>query len=50
MVQTLADMDALRQVSPEVFSPQNAARSASEIAALSSGALRGLLDAASVAY
>lgn len=50
VVRTLADMDALRQVSPEVFSPQNAARSAAEIAALSSGSLRAVLDAADVAY
>jgi sugar phosphate isomerase/epimerase len=50
IVLTLAGMDALRQVSPEVFSPHNATRSATEIAALSSGSLRGLLDAANVAY
>jgi sugar phosphate isomerase/epimerase len=50
IVRTLASMDALRQVSPEVFSPHNGARSAAEIAALSSGSLRALLDAANVAY
>jgi len=50
IVRTLAGMDALRQVSPEVFSPHNAARSAAEIAALSSESLRALLDAANVAY
>jgi sugar phosphate isomerase/epimerase len=49
IVRALADMDALRQVSPEVFSPHNAARSAAEIAALSSGSLRALLDAAEIA-
>jgi len=43
-------MDALRQVSPEVFSPHNATRSAAEIAALSSESLQALLDAANVAY
>ena len=43
-------MDALRQVSPEVFSPHNATRSAAEIAALSSGSLHALLDAANIAY
>jgi hypothetical protein len=37
-------------VSPEVFSPHNATRSAAEIAALSSDSLRALLDAADVAY
>jgi sugar phosphate isomerase/epimerase len=36
IVRTLADMDALRQVSPEVFSSDNATRSAAKIAALSS--------------
>ena len=46
IVRLLAGRDALRQVGPEVFSPQNAARSADEIAALSSESLRGLLDAA----
>jgi sugar phosphate isomerase/epimerase len=50
IVRTLADMDALSQVSPEVFSPHNATRSAAEIAALSSESLRALLDAAGVAY
>jgi sugar phosphate isomerase/epimerase len=50
IVRTLAGLDALRQVSPEVFSPHNAARSAAEIAALSSESLRALLDAANVAY
>ena len=50
IVRTLADLDALRQVSPEVFSPHNATRSAVEIAALSSGSLHALLDAANVAY
>lgn len=50
IVRTLADMDALRQVSPEVFSPHNATRSAAEIAALSSESLHALLDAANVAY
>ena len=50
IVRTLADLDALRQVSPEVFSPHNATRSAAEIAALSSGSLHALLDAANVAY
>jgi sugar phosphate isomerase/epimerase len=50
IVRTLAGMDALRQVSPEVFSPHNATRSAAEIAALSSGSLRALLDAANIAY
>jgi sugar phosphate isomerase/epimerase len=49
IVRTLADMDALRQVSPEVFSPHNAARSAAEIAALSAESLRALLDAADIA-
>jgi sugar phosphate isomerase/epimerase len=48
IVRTLADMDALRQVSPEVFSPHNATRSAAEIAALSSESLHALLDAANV--
>jgi hypothetical protein len=43
-------MEALRQVSPEVFSPHNATRGAAEIAALSAGSLRALLDAAGVAY
>jgi sugar phosphate isomerase/epimerase len=50
IVRTLAGLDALRQVSPEVFSPHNATRSAAEIADLSSGSLRTLLDAANVAY
>jgi sugar phosphate isomerase/epimerase len=50
VVRTLAGLDALRQVSPEVFSPHNAARSAAEIADLSSGSLRALLDAVNVAY
>jgi sugar phosphate isomerase/epimerase len=50
IVRTLADLDALRQVSPEVFSPHNATRSAAEIAALSSRSLRTLLDAGNVAY
>ena len=52
IVRTLADMDALRQVSPEVFSPHNATRRAAEIAALSSSSesLHALLDAANVAY
>jgi hypothetical protein len=50
IVQTLADMDALHQVSPEVFSPHNATRSAAEIAALSSESLHAVLDAANVAY
>jgi sugar phosphate isomerase/epimerase len=50
IVRTLADMDALRQVSPEVFSPHNAIRSAAEIAALSSESLHALLDAANVVY
>jgi len=50
IVRTLADMDALRQVSPEVFSPHNATRSAADIAALSSESLHALLDAANVAY
>ena len=50
IVRTLAGMDALRQVSPEVFSPHNATRSPAEIAALSSGSLRAVLDAADVAY
>jgi sugar phosphate isomerase/epimerase len=50
IVAALADMDALRQVSPEVFSPHNATRSAAEIAALSSESLRALLDAANIAY
>jgi hypothetical protein len=36
-------------VSPEVFSPQNAARSAAEIAALSSDSLHALLDDANIA-
>jgi sugar phosphate isomerase/epimerase len=49
IVRTLADMDALRQVSPEVFSSHNATRSAAEIAALSSESLQALLDAANVA-
>jgi sugar phosphate isomerase/epimerase len=50
IVRILAGMDALCQVSPEVFSPHNAARGAAEIAALSSGSLHALLDAADVAY
>ena len=50
IVRTLADMDALRQVSPEVFSPHNATRSAAKIAALSSASLHALLDAANIAY
>jgi sugar phosphate isomerase/epimerase len=50
IVRTLADMDALRQVSPEVFSPDNATRSAAKIAALSSASLHALLDAANIAY
>jgi sugar phosphate isomerase/epimerase len=50
IVRTLAGRDALRQVSPEVFSPHNATRGAAEIAALSAGSLRALLDAANVAY
>jgi len=50
VVRTLAGRDALRQVSPEVFSPHNATRSAAEIAALSSRSLHALLDAADVAY
>ena len=50
IVRTLAGRNALRQVSPEVFSPHNATRSPAEIAALSSGSLRALLDAADVAY
>jgi len=50
IVRTLAGRDALRQVSPEVFSPRNATRGAAEIAALSAGSLRALLDAAEVAY
>jgi sugar phosphate isomerase/epimerase len=50
IVAALAGMDALRQVSPEVFSPHNATRSAAEIAALSSESLRALLDAANIAY
>ena len=50
IVRTLADMDALRQVSPEVFSPHHATRSAAEIAALSSASLHALLDAANIAY
>jgi hypothetical protein len=33
-----------------VFSPHNATRGAAEIAALSAGSLRALLDAANVAY
>jgi sugar phosphate isomerase/epimerase len=45
IVRTLA-VGALRQVSPEVFSPHNATRSAAEIAALSSESLHALLDAA----
>jgi hypothetical protein len=49
-VRTLAGRDALRQVSPEVFSPHHAARGAGEIAALSSESLHALLDAANVAY
>jgi hypothetical protein len=49
IVRTLA-VGALRQVSPEVFSPHNATRSAAEIAALSSESLHALLDAANVAY
>jgi sugar phosphate isomerase/epimerase len=49
VVTTLAEMDALRQVSAEVFSPQNAARSAAEIATLSSQSLRALLESAGVA-
>ena len=50
IVRTLAGRDALRQVSPEVFSPHNATRGAAEIAALSAGSLHALLDAANVAY
>jgi sugar phosphate isomerase/epimerase len=50
IVRTLAAKDAVRQVSPEVFSPHTATRSAAEIAALSSESLRALLDAANVAY
>jgi sugar phosphate isomerase/epimerase len=50
IVRTLAGLDALRQVSAEVFSPHNATRSATEIAALSSESLHALLDAANVAY
>jgi len=49
IVRTLASLDALRQVSPEVFSPHNAARSAAEIATLSAESLRALLDAADIA-
>lgn len=49
IVRTLAGMDALRQVSPEVFSPHNATRSAAEIAVLSSQSLHALLEAANVA-
>jgi len=49
IVRTLAGLDALRQVSPEVFSPHNAARGAAEIAALSSESLRALLDVANIA-
>lgn len=49
IVRTLAGRDALRQVSPEVFSPHNAARGAAEIAALSAESLRAVLDAADVA-
>ncbi|HEU5385048.1 MAG TPA: hypothetical protein VFV73_04030 [Streptosporangiaceae bacterium] len=50
IVRTLADRDALRQVSPEVFSPYNATRSPAEIAALSSDSLHAVLDTADVAY
>ena len=50
VVRTLAGLDALRQVSPEVFSPHNAGRSAAEIAALSSDSLRSVLEAAGVTY
>ena len=50
IVRTLASRGALRQVSPEVFSPHNAARGPAEIAALSSGSLHAVLDAADVAY
>jgi sugar phosphate isomerase/epimerase len=50
IVRTLAGRNALRQVSPEVFSPHNATRSPAEIAALSAGSLHALLDAADVAY
>ena len=50
IVRTLAGRDALRQVSPEVFSPHNATRGPAEIAALSAGSLHALLDAAGVAY
>ncbi|MGN6174089.1 MAG: sugar phosphate isomerase/epimerase family protein [Streptosporangiaceae bacterium] len=50
IVRTLAGRGALRQVSPEVFSPHNATRSPAEIAALSAGSLHALLDAAGVAY
>ncbi len=46
----IAGMDALRQVSPEVFSPHNAGRSAAEIAALSAESLHAVLDTANVAY
>src|SRR5690242_17637759 len=50
IVRTLADRGALRQVSPEVFSPHNATRGAAEIAALSAESLHAVLDAAGVAY
>jgi sugar phosphate isomerase/epimerase len=50
IVRTLADRGALRQVSPEVFSPHNATRGAAEIAALSAESLRTVLDAAGVTY
>lgn len=50
IVQTLAEMDALRQVSPEVFSPRNATRSAADIAALSSESLHALLTAADIPH
>lgn len=50
IVRKLSEMDALRQVSAEVFSPHNATRTAAEIAALSSDSLRTLLDAARIAH
>jgi sugar phosphate isomerase/epimerase len=50
IVRKLSEMDALRQVSAEVFSPHNASRTAAEIAALSSDSLRTLLDAARIAH
>ncbi|MEU2358984.1 sugar phosphate isomerase/epimerase [Streptomyces misionensis] len=50
IVRTLDDMNALRQVSAEVFSPQNATRSAAEIADLSSKSLEALFDAAKVEF